>query len=146
MFPFHIKPQVLELKTRRFTESSMCLFSIMSLGFLLFGVVIPDSRLLVCCMVDWPGCTRMRISNHFQSVNQSIKNTSHVYIMIKFYPKGNYFYNETRGKKINWLIDWLTDASYGYPKLEVTQYSVFTKVIKPWETIKKGENKNYIYI
>ena len=51
-FLFQIKLQVVELKTRRFTESSMCLFSIMSLGFLLSGVVIPDPRLLVCCMVD----------------------------------------------------------------------------------------------
>ena len=45
--------------------------------------------------------TQMRISRHFQSVNQSIKNTLHVSAMLKFYPKGNYFYDETRWKKIN---------------------------------------------
>jgi hypothetical protein len=45
-FLFQIKLQVVELKTRRFTESSMCLFSIMSLGVLLEGVVIPDPLLV----------------------------------------------------------------------------------------------------
>ena len=31
----------------------MCLFRIMGCGALLPGGVIPDPRLLVCCMVDW---------------------------------------------------------------------------------------------